>query len=119
MRNLILVATVLAGLFWCQPTGAQMHHGPQESMPMHTEMMHHHMSGMADLMSDMAGVMRKGDLTPEQQADCAEFMDRMSNLMSEYASDPEGTTSSPRWSEMEEIEREWDYWTREQNLYAH
>ncbi len=119
MKLLIPITPIVAGLLWMGSVGAQMHHGQQESIPMHSEMMHDHMTGTADLMSEMAAVMRKGDLTPEQQEHCAELMERMSGLMRESAADPDQDKVSQRGAELEQIEKEWDDWTEEQKLYGH
>lgn len=60
------------------PAVAQMHGSQSDDMPMNMEMMQGHMTSMADMMSEMADVMRWGKLTPEQQVQFAVYMQRMS-----------------------------------------
>jgi len=95
------------------PAVAQMHDGQSGDMPMNMEMMQGHMTSMADMMSEMAGIMRKGKLTPEQQAQYAAFMQRMSGLMSDMASDPKQERAGQRQRELQETEKEWNYWKDE------
>lgn len=107
------------GSFFSGPASAQMHNDQSGDMPMNMEMMQDHMRSMADMMSEMAAAMQKGKMTPEQQTQCGALIQRLSAMMHDMAADPKQEKISQRQRNMQEIKKEWDYWSKEQHLYGH
>jgi hypothetical protein len=114
MKTSLFFKAICVALLLISPAVAQMHVGQSDDMPMNMEMMQGHMTSMAGMMSEMADVMRKGTLTPEQQEQCAAFVQRMSGLMSDMASDPKQERAGQRQRELEETEKEWNYWKEQE-----
>ena len=110
MRTLISITAICIVLLSISPAAAQMHDSRSDDMPMNTEMMQGHMMSIADMMSEMAGTMQGGKLTPAQQAQCAAFMQRLSGLMHDMASDPRQERAGQRQGELQALEKEWNYW---------
>ena len=114
MRTSLSITAICMAFLLISPAVAQMHGSQGDEMPMNMEMMQGHMTSMADMMSEMAGVMRKGKLTPEQQAQCAAYMQRMSGLMSDMATDPKQERAGQRQHELQTLEKEWNYWKEQE-----
>jgi len=114
MRTLISITAICIALLSISPAAAQMHGSQDDKMPMNTEMMQGHMTSMADMMSEMASTMQGGKLTPEQQAQCAAFMQRLSGLMHNMASDPRQERAGQRQGELQDLEKEWNYWKEQE-----
>jgi hypothetical protein len=119
MKISIIIMAVCLGVFFSGPASAQMHNDQSGDMPMNMEMMQDHMRSMADMMSEMAAAMQKGKMTPEQQTQCGAFIQRLSAMMHDMAADPKQEKISQRQGNMQEIKKEWDYWSKEQQLYGH
>lgn len=113
MKTYITIVLTCLGLLFSGPVGAQMHGQKNEEMPMNKTMMQDHMASMATMMSEMAAFMQEGRLTPDQQAQCAAFMQRVSRLMYDMAADPQQERAGQRQRELQEIEKEWNYWKDE------
>jgi hypothetical protein len=113
MKMFILISTIGMGLLMLNPAAAQMHSAPSGNMPMNNQMMQDHMASMANMMSEMAAFMQERRLTPDQQAQCAAFMQRVSRLMHDMAADPQQERAGQRQRELREIEKEWNYWKDE------
>lgn len=103
-------------LFFSGPVAAQMTHGGQgESMPMNATMMHQHMHDMADLMSNMAEAMHQGNMTPEQQVQCAAFMERMGSMMRDASINTQPKDEEKRAEQLKELKKEWNYWKEQED----
>ena len=113
MKIFILISTIGMGLLMLNPAAAQMHGDAGGNMPMRNQMMQEHMASMATMMSEMAAFMQEGRLTPDQQAQCAAFMQRVSRLMHDMAADTQQERAGQRQQELQEIEKEWNYWKDE------
>jgi DNA repair ATPase RecN len=110
MKIVILISIIGMGLLMLNPAAAQMHSAPSGNMPMNTPMMQSHISSMATIMSEMAAFMQNGKMTPEQQAQCGAFMQRLSGMMQNMSADPQLEKTEQRQSELQALEKEWDYW---------
>lgn len=113
MKIFHLISAIAMGLLLLSPAAAQMHSVPSGDMPMNTPMMQSHMSSMANMMSEMAAFMQKGEMTPEQQAQCGAFMQRLSGMMQDLAADPQQDKTEQRQRESQALEKEWNYWRDE------
>ncbi len=119
MKTMIALTSIVVGLLLSSPASAQMHSGRSGEMPMNSQMMHDHMTSMADLMSEMAEAMREGKMTEDQQAQCSAFMQRLSGLMHDMAADPQPEKNEQRQRELMELGKEWNYFKdKNQSLYG-
>jgi hypothetical protein len=122
MKTFSFVAIASIGIMFLLATtaAAQMHGSQDDKMPMNTEMMQGHMTSMANMMSEMAAAMQKGEMTPNQQTQCAAYMQRLSGMMLEMAADLKQEKIEQRQRDLQEIEKEWDYFKdQNRNLYGH
>ncbi|MEE4603832.1 MAG: hypothetical protein V2J65_21300 [Desulfobacteraceae bacterium] len=102
-------------LVFSGPATAQMTHGGQGgNMPMNATMMHQHMHEMADLMSSMAETMHRGNMTPEQQVQCAGFMERMGAMMRDASTNTRPKDEEKRAAQLNELKEEWNYWKEQE-----
>ncbi len=119
MKTLIAITSIFVGLLLSSPASAQMHSGQSGEMPMNSQMMHDHMTSMADLMSEMAEAMQTGGMTADQQAQCSAFIQRLSGLMHGMAADPQQEKNEQRQRELKALEKEWNYFKdKNQSLYG-
>jgi hypothetical protein len=120
MKTIILIATICVGLFFATTASAQMHGSQGSEMPMNSRMMNDHMASMAQMMSEMAAAMQKGEMTPSQQTQCAAYMQRLSGLMHDMAVDSNQEKIEERQRDLQELETEWRYFkSKNRTLYGH
>jgi hypothetical protein len=122
MKTFSFVAIASIGIMFllATTTTAQMHGSQDDKMPMNTGMMQGHMTSMADMMSEMAAAMQKGEMTPSQQTQCAAYMQRLSRLMLDTAVDSKLEQIDQRQRDLQELQKEWNYFKdQNRNLYGH
>lgn len=77
------------------------------------------MASMAKLMSEMAEAMQQEEMTSAQQVQCSAFMQRLSGLMHDMAVDPQQERTKQRQNDLQELEKEWNYFKDEnRSLYG-
>ena len=115
MKTKFYIVAVMLGLtlFSTQASAQMMHGGKSNEMPMDSSVMHGRMHEMAELMHSMAEAMHKGKMTSGEQVECAAFMKRLGNLMSDASKGTSAQAEKRHADELSQLKKDWNYWRDE------
>jgi hypothetical protein len=84
-----------------------------EKIPEQIAMLQQNIASMSSLLMQMSSVLREQNLTGEQQRKCGDYLGEIATSLMSCAGDMSSTSVAEQKMEIEQLEREWNYWESE------
>lgn len=96
-----------------QVKGAEVQPVTMEEIPEQITMMQQNIASMSSLLMQMSSVLQKHNLTGEQQEICGDYLGKIATSLMSCTDDMSATSVTQQKIEIEQLEKEWNYWESE------